>query len=101
MRRHWSFETPKRAAEPAVGNSDWPAHALDRFVLARLEQEGLRPSPPADARTLVRRLYLDLTGLPPTPEETAAFVADRSPDAFAKLVERLLASLAYGERWGR
>jgi mono/diheme cytochrome c family protein len=98
MRRHWSFETPKRAAEPAVRNSDWPAHALDRFVLARLEQEGLRPSPPADARTLVRRLYLDLTGLPPTPQQSAALELSSHPHAYERLVDELLDSPHFGER---
>ena len=79
----------------------WPRTEIDRFILAALEARGLRPAPPADRRTLIRRATYDLTGLPPTPEEVEAFLADRSPDAFAKVVDRLLASPAYGERWGR
>src|SRR6185369_4638996 len=85
---------------PAVpGNGT--ANPIDAFVLARLEKEGLAPSPEADKYTLVRRLYLDLIGLPPTPEEADAFVQDASPDAYEKLVDRLLASPRYGERWAR
>ena len=79
----------------------WPTSPLDRFILAELEKKGLTPAPPADKRTLIRRATFDLTGLPPTPEEVDAFLADQSPDAFAKVVDRLLASPHYGERWGR
>jgi hypothetical protein len=74
---------------------------VDAFVLARLEQQGMRPNPGADRRTLIRRLYFDLLGLPPSPQEIDAFLADRRPDAYERLVERLLASPAYGERWAR
>jgi hypothetical protein len=98
---HWSFVAPKQAPLPKVKQTDWPRNAIDRFVLARLEVEGLRPSPRADCYTLVRRVYLDLIGLPPTPEEADAFVRDQSPDAYEKLVDRLLASAHYGERWAR
>jgi hypothetical protein len=94
--KHWAFVAPTRPAVPAGA-----AHPIDAFVLARLTTEGLKPSPAADATTLMRRLHLDLTGLPPTPAEVDAFVADESPDAGGKLVERLLASPHYGERWGR
>ncbi|MFM7920758.1 MAG: DUF1549 domain-containing protein, partial [Planctomycetaceae bacterium] len=79
----------------------WAVNPIDRFVRGRLRQEGLEPSPSADRRTLIRRATFDLTGLPPTPEETAAFVNDPAVDAFERVVERLLGSTAYGERWGR
>src|SRR5262249_36030202 len=86
---------------PAVKDASWPVNAVDRFVLADLEARGLRPAGPADRATLLRRATYDLTGLPPTPAEIDAFVNDASPDAFTRVVERLLASPAYGERWGR
>ena len=95
---HWAFVAPKRAALPAVKNQAWPRNPIDRFILARLEKEGLAPSPEADRVTLIRRLSLDLLGLPPTPAEVDAFVADNSPDAYEKLVDRLFASPHYGER---
>lgn len=98
---HWAFVAPVRPVEPAVRQRGWARTPVDSFVLARLEKEGIAPSPEAEPTTLVRRLYLDLLGLPPTPEETAAFVEDRRPDAWARLVEKLLASPHYGERWGR
>ena len=98
---HWAFVKPKQVPLPAVSHSDWPRNAIDYFILARLEKEGLDPSPPADRCTLVRRVYLDLIGLPPTPLEADAFVNDAAPDAYEKLVERLLASPHYGERWAR
>jgi hypothetical protein len=98
---HWAFVAPRQAPLPKVRQTDWPRNAIDHFVLARLEAEGLRPSPRADRYTLVRRVYLDLIGLPPTPEEADAFVRDDSPDAYEKLVDRLLASPHYGERWAR
>ena len=79
----------------------WPRSEIDRFILAELEAHGLTPAGPADRRTLLRRATFDLTGLPPTPEEVDAFLADDSPDAFARVVDRLLASPAYGERWAR
>ena len=95
---HWAFERPQRPEPPAVKRSDVVRNAIDRFVLARLEHEGLEPSRQADRPTLIRRLALDLTGLPPTPDEVDAFMADRSPDAYEKVVDRLLASPRYGER---
>ena len=94
---------PGRATRPCptVQDADWPRSPIDRFVLAKLEEKGLRPVAPADKRTLIRRVTFDLIGLPPTPEEVEAFLADDSPDAFAKVVDRLLASPHYGERWAR
>lgn len=100
-RDFWSFKPPADPPVPAVKNTTWPTSDLDRFVLAGLESKGLRPAPAADKRTLIRRATFDLTGLPPTPEEVEAFLADTSAEAFARLVDRLLASPAYGERWGR
>jgi hypothetical protein len=100
-RNHWAFRPPIRPALPSVKQTDWPRNPLDRFVLARLEKEGLKPSPEADRTTLIRRLSLDLIGLPPTPAEVDAFLADKSDRAYEKLVDRLLASPHYGERWGR
>ena len=97
-KNHWSFVAPKRPALPVVKSKTWPRNPIDRFILARLETEGLNPSPQADKATLLRRVSLDLTGLPPTPEEIDAFLADKSPDAYEKRVERLLASPHYGER---
>ena len=98
---HWAFAAPKQAALPKVHDKSWPRNAIDNFVLARLEQEGLKPSPRADKYSLVRRLYLDLTGLPPTPAEADAFVNDATSAAYEKLVDKLLASPHYGERWAR
>ena len=95
---HWSFVPPKRPPLPRVKTPSWCRNPIDTFILARLEREGLRPSPEADRRTLIRRVTLDLTGLPPTPKEVAAFLADRRPDAYERLVDRLLASPHYGER---
>ena len=92
---HWAFRPAPRPAAPRAG------HPIDAFVQARLDAAGLRPSPPADPRALIRRATFDLTGLPPTPEEVDAFLADDSPGAFARVVDRLLASPHYGERWGR
>jgi len=100
-RNNWSFKAPIRPALPSVKNKKWVRNPIDQFVLARLEQEKLSPSPEADRATLVRRLHLDITGLPPGLKEIDDFVGDRSPDAYEKLVERLLASPHYGERWGR
>jgi hypothetical protein len=94
----WSFIPPKRPARPTVSDPKWPRNDIDWFILARLDQEGLDPSPEADHRTLIRRVSLDLTGLPPTPAEVDAFVRDTSPNAYEKLVDRLLASPRYGER---
>ncbi len=98
---HWAFIPPVRREPPIVKNHHRVRTAVDRFFLAALEKEGLTFAPEADRPTLARRLAFDLTGLPPTPEELAAFVNDRSPDAYEKLVERYLASLHYGERWGK
>ena len=98
---HWAFQPPQRPAIPAVKNVDWPRNHLDRFVLAELEKQGLSPSTEADPLTLLRRMTLDLTGLPPTLAEIDAFLADRSGSAYANSVERLLESPHYGERWGR
>ncbi|MFM8359132.1 MAG: DUF1553 domain-containing protein [Verrucomicrobiota bacterium] len=95
---HWAFLKPQRPPVPAVRQAAWPRNPLDHFVLARLEQEGLPPRPEADPETLIRRASLDLTGLPPRPEEIDAFLADRRPEAYEKLVDRLLASTRYGER---
>jgi hypothetical protein len=99
--KHWAFVAPNRPALPSVKNTDWPRNSIDRFLLARLEREGLKPSAEADQYTLARRVYLDLIGLPPTMEEAEAFVNDKDPKAFENLVDRLLASKRYGERWGR
>ena len=98
---HWSFIPPVRPALPPVNDAAWCANPIDRFVLARLEKEGLKPSPKADKTTLIRRASLDLIGLPPTPAEVDAFLADDRPDAFEKVLDRLLDSPHYGERWGR
>jgi len=99
--KHWAFVPPVRPTLPEVANPKWVANPIDRFILAKLEKEGLTPSPEADRTTLLRRASLDLIGLPPTPEEVDAFIADRSPKAFEKQVDRLLASPHYGEKWGR
>ncbi len=99
--RHWAFLLPRRPPLPKVNHKTWPRNPIDYFVLARLEKEGLVPSPEADRTTLLRRLSLDLIGLPPTPAEVEAFLAEKSPNAYAKQVERLLRSPHYGERWGR
>jgi mono/diheme cytochrome c family protein len=96
---YWAFVAPRPQALPAVKHEAWVRQPFDRFILARLERESLLPSPAADKAALLRRVSLDLTGLPPTAEEQAAFLADASPDAYEKQVDRLLASPAYGERW--
>jgi hypothetical protein len=100
-RPHWAFVPPRQGPLPKVIHADWPKNAIDFFVLARLEAAGLAPGPAAGRHTLVRRLYLDLIGLPPVPEEADAFVNDPDPAAYEKLVDRLLASPHYGERWAR
>src|SRR5271155_3818857 len=100
-RAFWSLKPLKDAPPPAVKDAKWAKSPIDRFILARLEKEGLKPVRPASKHDLLRRATLDLTGLPPTPEEIAAFDKDASPNAFAKVVDRLLASPHYGERWGR
>jgi hypothetical protein len=98
---HWAFKPAVHPMVPAVKNRDWPHRPIDNFVLARLEAEKLAPSQPADRLTLIRRLSFDLIGLPPTPEEVWKFVSDTGPDAYERLVDRLLASPRYGERWAR
>jgi hypothetical protein len=99
--RHWAFQPIKDPAPPEIKSKAWLRTSVDRFILARLEANGLSPSPYADRRTLIRRACFDLTGLPPTPEEIDAFEGDNAADSFERLVERLLASPRYGERWGR
>ena len=99
--QHWAFQPPIRPARPKVKNKKWQRNTIDDFVLARLEQKKLSPSKEADRATLIRRLSFDLIGLSPTPQEVDEFVKDKSSDAYEKLVERLLASSHYGERWGR
>lgn len=99
--QHWAFIPPQQPDLPTVTDADWPKNAIDHFVLARLEAEGMQPSPAADRYTLCRRVYLDLIGLPPTSEEADSFVNDKDPQAYEKLVDRLLKSQQYGERWAR
>lgn len=100
-RRHWAYQPVLDPAPPPVLDEDWCRNGIDRFILARLEDAGLRPAPEADRRTLIRRAYFDLLGLPPTPEAVERFLDDDSPDAFDDLVDELLASPHYGERWAR
>jgi Protein of unknown function (DUF1549)/Protein of unknown function (DUF1553)/Planctomycete cytochrome C len=100
-REHWAFHTPVRPPVPAVKDLGPKPNPIDAFLGLEMEKRGLKPQPPADKRLLLRRLYLDLVGLPPTREELAAFEIDSSPDAYEKVVDRLLASKQYGERWGR
>ncbi len=100
-RRSWAYQQPRRHEPPSVTTTDWPRTEIDRFILSSLEARGLRPTRDADRATLIRRLHYDLIGLPPSPEEVASFVADTSPDAYEKRVDRLLASPRFGERWGR
>ena len=101
-RQHWAFQPVTEPPLPKIHRrKSWIKTPLDAFVLENLNAKGLKPSPPADRRTLIRRATFDLTGLPPTPQEVDAFVADKSRDAFARVVDRLLASPHYGERWGR
>jgi hypothetical protein len=101
QKKHWAFQPVVRPTVPAVADHRWPTSAVDHFILARLEREKLRPNREADRATLIRRLKFDLLGLPPTPEEVDAFVADRDPLAYDKLVDRFLASPHHGERWAR
>ena len=98
---HWAFTAPTKPTVPAVENTGWPRNSIDHFVLARLEKEGLEPSPEADRYTLARRVYLDLLGLPPTPAEADAFATDPDPQAYENMIDRLLQSPQYGERWAR
>jgi hypothetical protein len=100
-RQFWAFQLPRKTAPPAVKKADWPHGDIDRFLLAALESKGLAPVGDADRHTLIRRVTFDLIGLPPTPVEAEEFVSDASPEAFAKVVDRLLNSPRYGERWGR
>ena len=100
-KKHWAWQPVSKPAVPEVKDASWPKTPIDNFILAKLEEKELKPNPPADKRTLIRRATFDLIGLPPTAEEVEAFVKDESPDAFAKVVDRLLASPHYGERWGR
>ncbi len=100
-RKFWSFQPVKDYQPPKVKNAAWVKSPIDRFILAKLEEKGLKPVADADKRALIRRATFDLTGLPPTPEEVEAFLKDRSPKAFEKVVDRLLNSQAYGEKWGR
>jgi cytochrome c553 len=100
-RKFWSFLPLNVVAVPAVKDPSWARTPIDRFLIAALDDKGLTPNPPADRRTLIRRVCFDLVGLPPTPEEVDAFVTDPAPDAFERLVDRLLASPRYGERWAR
>ena len=99
--KHWAFNPPQRPSLPQTRNRSWVTNPVDAFVLARLESEGIEPSPQADRTTLIRRLSLDLIGLPPTPEELDDFLADTRADAYERLVDRLLASPHYGEKWAR
>ncbi len=101
IKRHWAFIPPQRPVAPAVSNSRWVVNPIDAFILARLDKEGLKPSPEADRVTLLRRVSLDLIGLPPTIAEVDAFLKDKSKNAYEKQVDRLLQSPHYGERWGR
>jgi len=104
QRQHWAFVKRSRPQAPQfslAADRNWVKNPVDAFILARLKKEGLRPARPADRATLIRRVYFDLIGLPPAPGEVARFIADKSPDSYPKLVERLLASPQYGERWGR
>jgi hypothetical protein len=100
-RAHWAFRPVKRPAVPVVKDRAWVRNPIDAFIRARLETKGFRPNPPATKRELIRRVYYDLTGLPPSPPEVEEFVADPSPNAYEKVVDRLLASPRYGEKWGR
>ena len=100
-REWWAFKKPVKAQVPRTGDAAWDAHPVDAFLKRALDQRGLKPAPLADKRTLLRRAYLDLIGLPPTPQQTREFIEDHSPDAWEKLIDRLLASPHYGERWGR
>ena len=99
--RHWSFQPPQSVEPPAIKRTDWPRDEIDHFVLTRMEAKGLRPADDANRTTLIRRVYFDLVGLPPVPKDVEAFAADDSPDALANLIDRLLESDRFGERWGR
>src|SRR5690606_30200234 len=98
---HWAFRPVERPTPPKATDPAWHENAVDAFIAHRLENAGLKPNPPAEKTAWLRRATYDLTGLPPTPAEIAAYLGDSSPDADAKVVDRLLASEHYGERWGR
>ena len=98
---HWAFRAPTRPEPPPVADASWGRNPIDRFILGPLDERGIDPSPAADRATLIRRASLDVTGLPPSPEEVRAFIADDRPDAYGRLIDRLLASPHFGERWGR
>ncbi|MAV35244.1 MAG: hypothetical protein CMJ59_07270 [Planctomycetaceae bacterium] len=100
-RRFWSFQPIRNPRPPSVNNAEWAETPVDRFVLAQLERQNLRPVRRATPQALIRRITLDVLGLPPTPQEVQAFVGDESPDAWPRAVDRLLASPHFGERWGR
>jgi len=99
--KHWAWQPVKKPSAPQIANASWCQTPVDNFIVAKLEEKGMKPNPMADRRTLIRRAYFDLTGLPPTPDEVEAFANDASPTAFEKVIDRLLASPEYGERWGR
>lgn len=101
QRKHWAFQPISDRSPPSVEKNEWPRNDIDRFILAKLESAGLKPAQAADKATVIRRATFDLTGLPPTPAEIEAFAADQAPDAFNRLVDRLLASPRYGEHWAR
>lgn len=100
-KEHWAFQPLKSPSMPKLKDQSWVRSPIDAFILARLEEKGMKPAPPADRRTLIRRVYFDLVGLPPTYQEMEAFANDKSPDAFARVVDKLLADSRYGERWAR
>ena len=100
-KEHWAFQPVREPVPPTVKDHSWSDHPVDRFILGALEKKELHPSPPVDRRTLVRRLSFVLTGLPPTPLEVGLFVRDPSPDAYPRLVDRLLATPHFGEHWAR
>jgi hypothetical protein len=100
-RQHWAYQPVKDCTPPAVNDANWAANDIDKFVRAAQEAKGVKPAPDADERTLLRRVFLDITGLPPTPEDVNAYASDTDPQKYAKLVDRLLASPQFGERWGR
>src|SRR5262245_7532127 len=100
-RRHWAFQPVKRPSIPQVKGTSWVRNPIDTFILAKLEASGLKPSPPAEQRALLRRVYLDLVGVPPTPDEQERFLSDPSPQALDRVTDDLLTRPGYGERWAR
>ena len=98
---YWAYQPLTGIAPPGVKDKSWSKNAIDLFVLQKLEAHNLAPNSPADRVVLIRRIFYDLTGLPPTPEEVDAFVADSAPDAYERWIDRLLSSPRYGEKWGR